>query len=90
VLGARSPIYDVEHLQLFSDRSIRRLLERGGLNAVETRPVRNRYPIAYWTKIAPLPIGPKRRVLRILDRTGAGRLPVSVRPGNVAAVAWRP
>ena len=33
LLGRRSPIYDIEHLQLFDPRSLRGLLERAGFHA---------------------------------------------------------
>ncbi len=55
VLGRRSPIYDIEHLQLFSPRSVRVLLERAGFRDVEVRPVVNRYPTGYWAKLLPAP-----------------------------------
>ena len=43
-LGRRSPIYDIEHVQLFSATSARELLERSGLADVRVRGIRNRYP----------------------------------------------
>jgi len=46
-LGMKSPIFDVEHLQLFSPASVRALLERAGFSRVETRPLVNRYPLSY-------------------------------------------
>ena len=52
VLGRKSPIFDIEHLQLFSPVSVRHLLERAGFSRVEVRPVFNRYPLRYR---APLP-----------------------------------
>jgi len=37
LMGRRSPIYDIEHLQLFSPTGIRRLLARGGFERIEVR-----------------------------------------------------
>ena len=55
LLGRRSPIYDVEHLQLLHPRSLRGLLERAGFDDIEIRPFANRYPLRYWMRLAPLP-----------------------------------
>lgn len=90
VFGSRSPIYDVEHLQLFSRRSIVALLERAGLVDIEIHPVRNRYPLAYWTRIAPVRLRLKRPFLRLIEGCVLGRIPISVSPGNIVAVGWTP
>ena len=39
LLGMRSPIIDIEHLQLFSQASARSLLERAGFEGVEVRRI---------------------------------------------------
>ena len=54
-LGRRSPIIDIEHLQLFSQESARALLQRAGFGRVDVRRISNRYPLHYWLKLAPLP-----------------------------------
>src|SRR5262249_28348151 len=41
ILGRKSPIYDIEHLQLFSAGSLRRLLTASGFSRVEIMPVFN-------------------------------------------------
>ena len=55
LLGRKSPIFDIEHLQLFSPRSARALFERAGFVNVEVHRLVNRYPIQYWTKLFPMP-----------------------------------
>jgi len=89
LLGRRSPIYDVEHLQLFDPDSLRGLLERAGFADVEIRPFANRYPLRYWTRLAPLPAGAKNRVIGALDRARLGGLGLTVPVGNLAAVGWK-
>jgi len=89
LLGRRSPIYDVEHLQLFSPRSVRVLLERAGFRQVEVRPVVNRYPTGYWAKLLPAPERIKDSLLGLLDKTGLGALTLAAPVGNLAAIAWR-
>jgi SAM-dependent methyltransferase len=89
LMGPRSPILDVEHVQLFSPRSIRELLRRAGFEDIRVAGVTNRYPVRYWLKIAPLPTGLKRSLLKTLEHSRIGSVPISFRPGNLVASAWR-
>ena len=89
LLGRRSPIIDIEHLQLFSPRSVRELLTRAGFERIEVKIVMNRYPAAYWFKLLPMPGRVKDALLAALAATGIGRLPVAAPVGNLAAIAWR-
>jgi SAM-dependent methyltransferase len=89
ILGRRSPIYDVEHLQLFSPRSVRVLLERAGFHDVEVRPVVNRYPTSYWAKLLPVPKPAKDVLLATLQGSALGSLSLPAPVGNLAAIAWR-
>lgn len=89
MLGRKSPIIDIEHMQIFSGRSIRRLLEQAGFSRVSSRPFRNRYALNYWLRLAPLPAGLKRMIARVLQATGFGRLKLTVNVGNTLAVGFR-
>ena len=89
LLGRRSPIFDVEHLQLFSPRSFRRLLEAAGFGRIEVKPVLNRYPLRYWARLFPFPGGVKPRVLSTLQTSPLGGWVVPLPAGNIAAVAYR-
>lgn len=88
LLGRRSPIFDVQHLQLFSRRSVRELLGRAGFSRVEVRPLVNRYPLRVWARYLPLPDRVKERVLdRLQQRAGALTVPLPV--GNLVAIGYR-
>jgi len=89
LLGARSPIFDIEHLQLFSPRSVRSLLERSGFADIEVGSLRNRYPLHYWMKLLPLPAGLKSGLVGLLKRTGLGHLPISIPAGNMTAIGFK-
>jgi SAM-dependent methyltransferase len=89
LLRQKSPIFDIEHLQLFSPESIRRLLDKAGFRQVEVRPVFNVYPISYWSKLFPLPRRFKRGLQTFLQLTAAGGISLSLPAGNIAAVAYR-
>ncbi|MDQ6797963.1 MAG: class I SAM-dependent methyltransferase [Actinomycetota bacterium] len=89
LLGRRSPIYDVEHLQLFSPPSLRGLLERAGFDDVATQPIVNRYPLRYWARLLPLPRAAKDAGVGVLERVGVAGALVGLRVGNRAAVGYR-
>lgn len=85
-LGLRSPIVDLEHMQLFSPRSVEELLRRAGLREVGQRPIRNRYPVRYWARLAPLSGRPYAILSAALERTGIGGRPLTLPVGNL--LAW--
>jgi SAM-dependent methyltransferase len=88
LLGRRSPIFDLEHLQLYSRGSLRVLLERAGFERIEVRRIVNRYPLRAWARYLPLPERAKRRVLTALDGP-AGGVAIPMPVGNVAAIGYR-
>ena len=90
VLGSKSPIFDIEHLQLFNRRSLRRVLESAGFRDVRVFPVRNAYPVSYWTRLFPLPGALKSRLLDALERgalRALGDHVVALPAGNIGAFA---
>jgi SAM-dependent methyltransferase len=89
-MGRRSPIFDIEHLQLFSKKSLCYLLKATGLTGVEITTIRNRYPLLYWVRLLPIPVTLKRRLTRLLALSGLGRLTVAINVGNLAAVGYKP
>lgn len=91
LLGRKSPIFDIEHLQLFSPHSARYLLEHTGFTNVALMPVFNRYPLRYWLKLLPLFTKEvKRSLIEIFDRTGVGDLTLQIPCGNIAVVGFKP
>jgi len=87
-LGLKSPIFDIEHLQLFSPKSVRAMLSRAGFSRVLVQRVVNRYPIDYWARLSPLPDVLKPRALAFLRATGIGRITLAAPVGNLAAIAY--
>lgn len=90
LLGLRSPIIDVEHLQLFSPRALRELLQRAGFEAIELRPIRNAYPLRYWLRLTPLPAAIKNALLGLLQRLGLADRSLAMNVGNMLAVGIKP
>jgi SAM-dependent methyltransferase len=89
LLGLRSPIIDVEHLQLFSPRSVRMLLARAGFSSIDLRAISNDYPLRYWLRLTPLPASVKRSLTSTLDAVRLSDIHVPLRVGNMLAVGTK-
>jgi SAM-dependent methyltransferase len=90
MMGTKSPIFDIEHLQLFSRESMRYMLEAAGFTGIEVTTLRNRYPLSYWTRLMPVPAPLKKGLLSALSASGVGKVTVALNVGNLAAVGYRP
>jgi SAM-dependent methyltransferase len=90
LLGRRSPIIDIEHLQLFCRPSLDRLLHDAGVRPREIRALVNRYPLRYWLRLTPLPKGLKRVVGGLLGVTGLDRVLFGINVGNLLAIGCKP
>jgi SAM-dependent methyltransferase len=88
-MGMKSPIFDIEHLQLFSPKSVRALLARAGFSRVDVYAIVNRYPVDYWARLSPIPGKLKPRVLALLRASGLGRFTLAAPVGNLAAIAYK-
>lgn len=88
ILSEKSPIYDVEHLQLFSPQSLRKMLESVGFREIKVFTIINTYPLFYWVKLFPK-IPQKKRLIEFLKKIKIGYLPISLPIGNVAAIATK-
>jgi SAM-dependent methyltransferase len=89
VLGFKSPIFDVEHLQLFSPKTACRLLECAGYKHVRFNVLWNRYPLYYWIKLLPIPDRIKGALLRLAHTSRIGKLLVSLPAGNVVCTGFK-
>lgn len=89
LMGVKSPIFDVEHLQLYSPLSAAFLLRECGFEGVEVKSVANRYPLNYWAKLFPLPAGLKSAFINLLKRTGIGAIPLAIPAGNIAVIGYK-
>lgn len=90
LLGLRSPIIDIEHQQLFSPQSAKRLLTGAGLVDVSLRAITNRYPIRYWLRLFPLPRRGGEMAESLLERLGIGGRALTLPVGNLLAWGRRP
>ena len=86
LLGLRSPIIDVEHLQLFSPKALRELLQQAGFESIKLNPIRNAYPLRYWLRLTPLPASAKHWILSLLERFGLADYSFAMNVGNMLVV----
>ncbi len=86
ILGKKSPIYDIEHLQLFSPQSLRKALESAGFKEVKVFSIINTYPLFYVIKLLPKFVG-KKSLISFLKKIKIGYLPIPMPIGNLAAIA---
>jgi SAM-dependent methyltransferase len=90
VLGRRSPIIDIEHLQLFCRPSLDRLLHGAGLRSQTAHTLVNRYPLHYWLRLTPLPGGVKRALASLFGLARLGHVRLGVNVGNLIAIGRKP
>jgi SAM-dependent methyltransferase len=89
VMGTKSPIFDIEHLQLFDKSTGAALLRNAGFDAIKVSAVRNKYPVDYWIKLFPLPGKVKSSARRLGNISGIGNLLLSLPAGNLAVVGQK-
>jgi SAM-dependent methyltransferase len=87
LLGTRSPIMDIEHLQLFCPKALEKLLRSAGFEEISVCPLKNTYPLYYWLRLTPLPADAKKFILRAFETLHISRFPLSFRVGNLLAIA---
>jgi SAM-dependent methyltransferase len=90
LMGTKSPIFDIEHLQLFDSRTSTTLLRNVGFDSIKVSSVQNRYPVDYWLKLFPIPRPVKSTMRRLADLSGIGKLLLSLPAGNLAVVGQKP
>lgn len=82
LLGRRSPIIDIEHMQLFSAKSATGLLERNGYVDVGGASFRNSYRPSYWLRLVPMKRSVKDRLTRKLRGSWADKRRIALNVGN--------
>jgi SAM-dependent methyltransferase len=85
LLGKNSPIIDIEHMQLFSKKSIRCLFEATGFKDVLVKDFSNKYSLRYWIRLSPVPRHIKEFISSLLKTSGLDRIKVRMNVGNLIA-----
>jgi SAM-dependent methyltransferase len=90
VLGRRSPIIDIEHMQLFSRPGVEHLFKSAGLERISVASFRNRYAVRYWLRLLPLSPARKGRVAAFIERWGIAGRKIGFNVGNMMCHGFRP
>lgn len=88
-MGAKSPIFDIEHMQLFSKKSITELFNRCEFDNVLVDSFTNRYTLKYWMRLMPLPKDIKDALKKVLNWTGMQKIKVGVNVGNIICSGFK-
>jgi len=81
LLRDHSPIFDVEHIYLFSQKTIGMLLQSAGFDPIEIGGLSNKYPLGYWMRMLP-----------VVNKTVAfipefiKKAPIDIKAGNLYAL----
>jgi 2-polyprenyl-3-methyl-5-hydroxy-6-metoxy-1,4-benzoquinol methylase len=90
LMGTKSPIFDIEHLQLFDKPTGATLLRNAGFDSIKVTGVRNKYPVDYWIKLFPFPRIFKSAVRGLAETSGLGSVLLSLPAGNLAVAGQKP
>jgi len=89
LLGNRSPIIDIEHMQLFSERSARHLFESSGYADITVNAFANTYALRYWMRLTPLPRGIKSALSGLMAALGADNFKLAINVGNLITTGFK-
>lgn len=82
ILGKKSPIIDIEHMQLFSKKSIYELFKRSNFSNVYSKPFINKYSFSYWLRLTPLPTRIKKYLKNTASLVGIDKIKIGINVGN--------
>jgi SAM-dependent methyltransferase len=88
-LGKRSPIIDIEHMQLFSKKSIKSLFEIAKLEDVKVFNFVNCYSLRYWLRLSPIPKALKSILHHIFLSYPLKSIRLSINVGNILTVGFK-
>ncbi len=89
LLGKRSPIIDIEHLQIFSRRSIRESFVRAGFEDISVESFVNNYSLRYWLRLSPIPSGLKKLLEKMIVSLKLSGQHFGMNVGNTIAAGFR-
>jgi len=89
LLGRRSPIIDIEHMQLFSEHSMRYLFESAGYADVTVSAFVNTYSLRYWMRLMPLPRSIKSVLSNLMHRLRMDNVKLGVNVGNLITTGFK-
>ena len=88
LMGRRSPIFDIEHLQMFSVEGLEKIFQSTNLEIVVSKQILNSYPFGYWLRLFPMP-----KIMKDFFESRRDsflmRIPISLFVGNRLVIAQK-
>lgn len=89
LLGKHSPIIDIEHMQLFSRRSLQFLFEGVGYRDVTVNAFVNTYSLQYWLRLAPFSSNFKHSVSAAMEKMRLAHIKIGLNVGNLITTGFK-
>lgn len=89
ILGEKSPVVDIEHMYLYSTKTMEKQFNTCALIPVDTFAVWNRHSFGYLLTLVPLPKTLKDILVRTAKTLGLAELPLLLPIGNVGVVGQK-
>jgi SAM-dependent methyltransferase len=83
ILGKKSPIIDIEHMQIFSKKSVSYLMKDAGYRDIQINTFKNKYSLIYWIRLLPLPNKIKIYMIKNLKKIKLSNFKISMNVGNM-------
>jgi SAM-dependent methyltransferase len=90
LLGEKSPIIDIEHTYLYTKDTIQKILRKNGFQIKEVGSASNIISTSYLCQLFPFPNKFKKSLISFLQNRSIGSINLSVRLGNLYAIAQKP
>ncbi len=90
LFGESCSMYDLQHIYLFDTKTIRLLLERGGLEVLKARDIKSTYMLDYAIKMLPLNEGARNNLINLAKLLRISNFKFSIYGGNMVAVGKKP
>lgn len=85
ILGERSPIIDIEHMQIFSNQSIQETFKKAKFKNIKTHTFANSYKLSYWVRLTPIQKKFKEKFINIINKTFLKKIKLTINVGNTMA-----
>jgi hypothetical protein len=89
ICDRHDPIIDIEHLQLFSSISVKKILEKNNFKKIKIFNFKNSYNLSYWISLLPLPKFIKKIIQKFFKFFKLSNLKISLNVGNIMISAER-
>jgi len=87
LLGQDCPMIDIEHPFLYDKSTFKKIFLKNKFEVIDLFKVVNRYPLAYWLKLMPLPKSIKNGMIQEFQKSTIGRIPFRLSVGNMGLIA---